>query len=154
MDTQKDLPEYFQYQSVDREGLQKCLASRDSLLKKEPYFSTIIKTSKKNGLNPLLLFAIAGHEQAFVPRSHPEAKVIANNPFNVFQSWQIYNTDIQNATEVACRTIITLSKDRPVFMNPFIWLNGRYAEDPNWWRGVEALFNRLMETQNELIPPV
>lgn len=111
----------------------------------EPYFSTIIYTSRAFDLNPLILFAIAGHEQGFVPQSHPKAKKIANNPYNVFQSWQIYNTDIKDATEIACRTIINLSKDRPAFMNPFIWLNGRYAEDPSWWRGVQAIFNRLLE---------
>ena len=137
------LPSGFYYKEIDTEKLKAYLNTRNSILSQEPYFSAIIETAKEFELNPLILFAIAGHEQGFVPIDHPSALKIANNPFNVFYSWQSYNTDITDSSKIAARTIINLSKDRPEEMNPFQWINRKYAEDENWWKGINSIYNRL-----------
>lgn len=142
------LPNYFRYKNIDENKLKAYLKSRDSLLEEEPYFSSIINTSREFDLNPLILFAIAGHEQGFVPKTNPLSKEIINNPFNVFVSWQEYNTDIIDSSQIAARTVINLSKDRPDEIDPFQWINRKYAEDKNWWKGVRSIFNRLEREVN------
>ena len=142
------LPSYFRYKNIDENKLKTYLKSRDSLLEEEPYFSSIINTSREFDLNPLILFAIAGHEQGFVPKTNPSSKEIINNPFNVFISWQEYNTDIIDSSQIAARTVINLSKDRPDEIDPFQWINRKYAEDKNWWKGVRSIFNRLEREVN------
>jgi len=137
------LPEYFTYKNIDESMLKAYLKSRNSLLEEEPYFSSIINTAREFDLNPLVLFAIAGHEQGFVPKSNPSSTKIANNPFNVFYSWQEYNTDIVDSSQIAARTVINLSKDRPDDVDPFQWVNRKYAEDQNWWKGVRSIYERL-----------
>ena len=137
------LPSNFYYKEIDTAKLKAYLNTRNSILSQEPYYSAIIETSKEFELNPLILFAIAGHEQGFVPIDHPSALKIANNPFNVFHSWQSYNTNIIDSSRIAARTIINLSKDRPEEMNPFQWINRKYAEDENWWKGINSIYNRL-----------
>lgn len=144
------LPEYFTYKNINESKLKEYLKSRNSLLEEEPYFSSIINTGREFDLNPLVLFAIAGHEQGFVPKSNPSATEIANNPFNVFVSWQEYNTDIVDSSQIAARTVINLSKDRPPEVDPFQWINRRYAEDQNWWKGVRSIFDRLDREVNDL----
>jgi len=137
------LPDYFTYKNIDETKLKTYLKSRNSLLEEEPYFSSIINTAREFDLNPLILFSIAGHEQGFVPKSNPLSSQIANNPFNVFISWQEYNTDIVDSSQIAARTVINLSKDRPDEVDPFQWINRKYAEDQNWWKGVRSIFERL-----------
>lgn len=137
------LPHDFHHREIDEEKLKAYLHSRNSFLAQEPYFSAIMTTAEEFELNPLVLFAITGHEQGFVPKDHPDAKEIANNPFNVFNSWQKYNTDINDSTAIAARTVINLAKDYPEDMDPFQWVNRKYAEDKNWWKGVRSIFNRL-----------
>lgn len=141
--THPHLPSHFNYKEIDTDKLKAYLVTKSSILAEDPYFTTIIDASKEFGLNPLILFAIAGHEQAYVPTTHPSALEIANNPFNVFVSWQSYNTNIGDSSRIVARTIINLSKDMPADINPFQWINRRYAEDENWWRGVDTIFNRL-----------
>ena len=80
------------YKNVNITNLKEFLNSKDSLLVEEPYFSTILSVSKDFNLNPLVMFAITGQEQSFVPKSDENAYKIANNPFNVFYSWKKYNT--------------------------------------------------------------
>ena len=137
------LPEDFYYKDIDEEKLKLYLSTRNSLLKEEPYFSAIINVAREFELNPLILFAIAGHEQGFVPKDHPSALKIANNPFNVFYSWQNYNTDITDSSKIAARTVINLSRERPDDTDPFKWINRKYAEDENWWIGIKSIYNRL-----------
>ncbi|KAB3531101.1 hypothetical protein [Alkaliphilus serpentinus] len=137
------LPHYFHYRSINVDGLIGYLNQRNSILADEPYFSSVMNVAKEFHLNPLVLFAIAGHEQGFVPRNHPQALKIANNPYNVYNSWQTYNTDIIDSTRIAARTVINSSVDRPEGKDPFQWINRRYAEDQNWWRGVSSIFKRL-----------
>lgn len=142
---QNELPSYLQYTSINQEKLRKYLKKRNSLLADEPYFSTIIKTASKFNIHPLLLFAITGQEQGFVPKDNEKAKKIANNPYNVFHSWKEYNTNIQDSTEIAARTVVNLSKDRPEDADPFQWINRKYAEDKKWWKGVKKIFEHLQK---------
>lgn len=139
------LPDHFKYKKINRNGLKNYLVERNSLLSNEPYFSTIIECAKEFNLNPILLFSIAGHEQSFVPKNHEKAKKIANNPYNVFKSWQNYNTDITDSSRIASRTVINLLKGRPENEDPFKWINRKYAEDKKWWKGVKAIYNTLEE---------
>jgi hypothetical protein len=137
------LPEYLKYQTIDEDNLKSYLSSRNSLLSKDPYFSTIMSTAREFNLNPILLFAITGQEQDFVPVNTPSAYKIANNPFNVYHSWQEYNTDIKDSSRIAARTIINLSENRPKENNPFMWIGKKYAEDSNWGNEVQAIFEEI-----------
>jgi hypothetical protein len=137
------VPPIFRYREIQADAVKEYLKSRDSLLADEPYFTAIISQAEAFDLNPLLLFAIAGQEQGFVPRSSKHASKIANNPFNVYHSWQHFNTDISHSAEIAARTIVRRSALLPEGYDPFVWLNMTYAEDPNWARGVRQLFEKL-----------
>lgn len=140
-----ELPQQLQYQTIDTMKLQDWLNGRNSLLADEPYFSTIIKVADDFNINPLLLFAITGQEQGFVSRDHQKAKEIGNNPFNVFHSWEDFNTNILESSQIAARTIVNLSRERPEEEDPIQWINRKYAEDQNWWKGVSAIFLQLEE---------
>jgi len=137
------MPPELRYAAIDAAAVRAYLRGRDSLLAEEPYFSAIIASARKHDVHPLLLFAIAGQEQGFVPRTGARAKQIANNPFNVFHSWTEYNTDIYDSSDIAARTIAKLGRQRPKGYDPFAWFNTRYAEDPHWAEGVRQIFNKL-----------
>ncbi|MTV51035.1 hypothetical protein GJ688_19235 [Heliobacillus mobilis] len=142
---QNELPDILRYHPVDVEALRQWLQQKNSLLADEPYLSTIINTSKEYDIHPFLMIAITGQEQAFVPRTVDNARKIANNPFNVYHSWQDYNTNINDSARIAAVTIINLSKDRPVKADPIAWINTRYSEDNRWFIGVEAIFTQLVD---------
>lgn len=131
------------YEAVDEGRLRKWLEGKNSILAEEPYFSAIIDTSRKYGIHPALMFAIVGQEQGFVPKASAAAERIANNPFNVYGSWEKYNTDIYDSSRLAAGTIIEASRNRPAYMNGIKWINRRYAEDPNWWNGVSSIFDQI-----------
>lgn len=137
------LPGEYSYHPVDREELKSWLHSRNSLLAEEPYFTAILEAAEGNNLHPLLLFAITGQEQAYVPKDGKKAKQIANNPFNVHNSWQSYNTGIADSARIASKTILSISRTRPADAHPIQWLNTRYAEDPQWWIGVNSIFEKM-----------
>ena len=137
------LPNSFNYKNINEVKLVEFLNGKNSMLAEEPYFSAIIRTSKEFNLNPYILFAITGQEQAFVPRNHENAEKIANNPFNVFHSWQEYNTDIYDSSRIAARTVINLSKDKPSNVDIFNWINSKYADDNSWGRGVKEISETL-----------
>lgn len=144
-----NLPNYFVYKDINENSLKRYLHSKNSLLEQQPYFSTLIGVAKEFNLNPLILFAITGQEQAFVPADNQYAKKIANNPFNVYHSWQEYNTNLKDAAEIASRTVINLCKDRPINEEPFHWINRKYAEDPKWGEGVLRIYNELEKNNDE-----
>lgn len=131
------------YEKVDEGKLKKWLDKKNSKLAEEPYFTAILQTSKKYDIHPLLMFAIVGQEQSFVPKTGAAAAKIANNPFNVYGSWEVYNTNIYDSSSLAADTIIKSSRNRPVYMNSIRWINRKYAEDPNWWNGVSKLFAQM-----------
>jgi hypothetical protein len=144
-----ELPNHYQFHDVDHSKLKAYLESRSSLLTEQRYYDVIVETAKQFNISPVLLFAITGQEQGFVPRDHEKAEVIANNPFNVFHSWQDYNTTIEQSTGIAARTIVNLSKDRPDDVEAITWINRKYAEDPNWSKGVTSLYTTIINYIND-----
>ncbi len=138
-----ELPPSLQFEQIEEKKLREWLNGRNSLLADEPYFSTIIEIANEFNIHPLLLFAITGQEQGFVSRDNKNAMKIANNPFNVYHSWEDFNTTILESSQIAARTIVNLSKDRPEDADPIQWINRKYAEDENWWIGVSAIFKQL-----------
>lgn len=132
-----------QYKDFNKKALQVWLEQRNSLLATEPYFSTIIETAKAFNISPLLLFSITGQEQNFVPKTHQHAAEIANNPFNLFGSWESYNTSIKESARIVSRTLINLGKDCPEDEDQIKWINKAYAADSNWHLGVTYFFNEL-----------
>jgi hypothetical protein len=140
-----NLPSYLQYEQVDDKNLREWLNGRKSILAEEPYYSSIMNAASEFNIDPLLLFAITGQEQGFVSKEHVNADKIANNPFNVFHSWEDFNTNISESSRIAARTIVNVSKDRPKEADPFQWINRKYAEDPNWWVGVSTIYKQLEE---------
>jgi hypothetical protein len=137
------LPDYLMYKDVNISNLRDFLKSRNSLLAEEPYLSTILAVSKDFNLNPLVMFAITGQEQSFVPKSSENADKIANNPFNVFNSWKKYNTNIKDTSTIAARTIVNLCKNRPDNMDAFTWVNRKYSEDKAWSKAIRSIFKQL-----------
>lgn len=136
------------FKAVNESTLKASLENRNSILSDEPYFSTIISVCREQDINPLFMFAVLGQEQGFVPRDNIHALTIANNPFNVFGSWIKYNTNIKDSCQIAARTMINLSQNRPENVNPIQWINtrggqGGYAEDEKWWLGVNFIFEKL-----------
>lgn len=142
-DIENELTEELRYKDINEAELNNWLIKRKSLLAEEPYFSTIISISKKYDIDALLMFAITGQEQSFVPNNRGNSRRIANNPFNVYGSWRKYNTNIKDSAEIAARTLIRLSKDKPEYIDPIKWINRKYAEDPNWWRNVKYIYEHL-----------
>ena len=137
------LPDYLMYRAINVSNLKDFLISRNSVLAEEPYLSTIISVSKDFNLNPLVMFAITGQEQSFVPKTSESAYKIANNPFNVFNSWKKYNTSIEDTSSIAARTIVNLCKNRPDNMDAFTWVNRKYSEDRDWSKAVRSIFKQL-----------
>lgn len=138
-----ELPASLQYRKIDEDRLTDYLKSKNSILADEKYMEPIIAAAEEFGIDPLLLFAITGQEQGFVPLIHKKAEEIANNPFNVFHSWQEYNTTITQSARIAARTIVNLSKNRPDEIDPFTWINRKYAEDPLWANGVRSIWHSM-----------
>ncbi|WP_239614434.1 hypothetical protein [Cohnella mopanensis] len=141
------MPERLKYAEIDVATLKQYLKSRNSMLEKEPYFSAIMDNAREYDIHPHLLFAITGQEQGFVPKTSKDAKIIANNPFNVGHSWMEYNTDIRNSAGIASRLIVKLANSRPEGHDPFEWFNQTYAEDPLWSDGVRKIFDKLNSLQ-------
>jgi peptidoglycan hydrolase CwlO-like protein len=111
---------------------------------------TICEAGRRYDVNPALLLAITGQEQAFVPPG-PDADLIRNNPFNVFYSWQVYNTSLADTANIAADTIRhKLSVPPPHGEDAILWINdphnpwGIYATDPNWAYGVRRFFHSIM----------
>lgn len=139
------IPAELRYVDVDKKRLSRFLQDRNSLLAEEPYLSAILASAKRYDVHPLLLFAITGQEQGFVPKDQKQAKQIANNPFNVFGSWESYNTTIEVSADIAAKTVKNISRRRPGDDHPIQWLNQTYAEDPEWWTGVTWLLNTMRQ---------
>ncbi|OAB42109.1 glucosaminidase domain-containing protein [Paenibacillus glacialis] len=137
------IPTELKYVSIDKKRLQQYLRAKNSILAEEPYLSEIVEAGKKYDVHPLLLFAITGQEQGFVSKAHTQVEEIANNPFNVFGSWESYNTTIARSASIAAKTVANISSKRPGGSHPIQWLNRTYAEDPNWWKGVTWFFDEL-----------
>lgn len=131
------------YRSINQGKLKQFLKQNNSLLADEPYFSSIISIARQYNLNPLILFAIAGSEQSFVPKNTANAYKIVNNPFNVHGSWQQYNTNINDSSGITARTVINLSKGMPANSDLFSYISAKYAQDTNWGSNTSAIFKQL-----------
>jgi hypothetical protein len=144
------LSDYLMYKDVNTTNLKDFLKTKNSLLAEEPYFSTILSVSKDFNLNPLIMFAITGQEQSFVPKNNDNAYKIANNPFNVFNSWKKYNTNIEDTTTIAARTLVNLSKNKPDNIDGITWINRKYSQDKNWSKAVRSIFKQIEDNVSYL----
>lgn len=116
---------------------------KESMLTTENFLSTIDNLAKDYDTDPLLLISIIGHEQNFVPESHDDAALMINNPYNVFGSWLAYNTTFKDSTTICLNTIETSKSTQPEDIDLIEHLNIVYAEDPEWHKGVKAIYNTL-----------
>jgi len=117
--------------------------TKDSKLTTANYLSTIDDMAASYNTDPLLLIAIIGHEQNFVPNNHPDAEEMINNPYNVFGSWLSFNTNFEEATRVCLNTIQTARDSLPKDTDLIHHLNFTYAEDREWYKGVRLIYDRL-----------
>ncbi|MBM7562589.1 hypothetical protein [Fusibacter tunisiensis] len=137
-------PDPFSFQDFNYFNLKNYLKfQRNSKLSEPEYFNEVIRITRELDVDPLLIFAIAGHEQSFVPLEHRFADEIINNPYNVFQSWEKYNTNFSDSTRIASNTVKNRLKSLPNDASPLVWLNEIYAEDPNWHIGVGQIYKKL-----------
>ena len=140
----------FPYETFDYFAVRDYIADkRRGLIGSAVHFNTIITLAQVNDIDPLLLFAIIGQEQAFVPTDSYRATEVLNNPFNVFNSWLTYNTSLNESTQIAINTIKNRLNSRPIQTPPLIWLNGIYAEDENWHVGVRLIYQHLQKIGRE-----
>lgn len=143
------LPEDLKFKKANKNKLKKWLEDRKSYLAKESFIESFIAAGNQYDLDPLLLVAITGQEQSFVPENHRKAKQISKNPFNVFGSWEVYGESFEKSAMIAAATVIKLSKDRPEGEHPLKWINsksnprGYYASHSRWWIGVNKFYNSL-----------
>ncbi|MBF4693570.1 hypothetical protein [Fusibacter ferrireducens] len=137
--------EHYHYRPFDFMALKSYLVNvRHSLIGESPYLNQVIYISKLNNIDPLLLIAIIGQEQNFIPIENANRAQIVNNPYNVFYSWKSYNTTLSDSTQIAINTIKNSfdKKDRED-MDDIEWLNQTYAEDLNWHKGVKEIYSFL-----------
>ena len=137
------IPDEYKYKPFHLKTIYTYLEEKNSMLIEENYLSTINRLSEKYYVNPLLLIAIIGQEQGFVPKDHKYAKEIINNPYNVFGSWIDYNTHFEESTIICLNTITTAIKNRPDNIDLIEFLNEKYSEDKNWSANVKIIYNAL-----------
>lgn len=137
------IPDEYKYQSFHLKSVYAYLDDKNSMLVEDNYLSTINRLSEKYYVNPLLLIAIIGQEQGFVPRDHEYANEIINNPYNVFGSWIDYNTHFEESTIICLNTITTALESRPEGKDLIEFLNKKYSEDKNWSVGVKYFYTAL-----------
>lgn len=131
------------YHSIDKKVIKAYLKGKSSLLANDVYMDQFIQIGMDYNVNPLLLIAITGQEQGFVPEGQEYADQILNNPFNVYGSWKRFNTDFEEACKIAARTVLTSSEGRPEDYDPIKWINNTYAEDTEWNVGVRYFFDEM-----------
>lgn len=143
------MPSELAYRAFNTDRLKQYLIQKNSLLADSMYFNTMIQTAQSHNIDPRFIFAIAGQEQGLVPRTHPSASKIANNPFNIYNSWQKYNTTIHDSSEIVCNTIANRMAKWDGHGSSVAFLNATYAEDPNWAAGVEKYYRLIKEATGE-----
>lgn len=147
------------YQDVSAQKLYNYVHGWDSSFTLSD-IQTICQSAKNYNVNPVLLVAITGQEERFVPASWSAAPEIRKNPFNVYYSWQWTETyrpswGLPDTANIAANTVRhKLSVPPPVGEDPFIWLNdphnpwGLYATDRDWSGGVKWFFNDITKYVN------
>lgn len=138
------------YQNIQSVSLYNYVHAHDSTFTLQD-IQMICNAAQHYDISSALLIAITGQEQSFDPPG-PDAIRIKNNPFNVFYSWQVYNTNLSDASNIAANTVRhKLSSPPPQGETPISWMNdprnpwGIYATDPNWAYGVSNIFNSIMQ---------
>ena len=135
----------FRFESFDYYAVKNYISkTRNGLIGSSEQFNQIIHEAYLNDIDPLLLFAIIGQEQAFVPNSSTDSLKILNNPYNVYHSWVEYNTNLRDSTQIAINTIKNRLNKAPFSASAFKWLNMTYAEDTNWHNGVSLIYTHLV----------
>lgn len=158
--TNFDTTQAFPYKEIDHSAFMAYLTQKRNGLIGEPYhYYKIITLARAHNIDALLLFAIIGQEQNFVQRDKNDAKQIINNPFNVYHSWETYNTNLSESTLIAINTIKNRLKNQPSDIGAIDWLNQTYAEDPKWHIGVNAFYQYftehfLLTNDKNSIPPI
>lgn len=132
----------FYYKPFDFMALKSYLINiRGSYIGESPYLNRIVNIAKLNDIDPLLLLSIIGQEQSFIPNNNPNKDKIINNPYNVYYSWESYNTTLSDTTQIAINTIKnSLEKRNSQDTDAIEWLNTTYAEDQNWHKGVREIY--------------
>lgn len=137
---------HFHYKSFDYFTVKHYIAgARNGLIGLPEHFNRVLHIAYLNNIDPLLLLAIIGQEQAFVKMDSDLSNRIINNPYNVYHSWSEYNTSLRDSTQIAINTIVNRLSTAPLDESPFRWLNTVYAEDPNWHNGVRLIYGHLVD---------
>lgn len=137
------IPEEYYYSKLNYNAIFTFLKERNSKLTEKDYISTIDEYAESYDINPLLLIAIIGQEQGYVPKEHADADEIINNPYNVYNSWVDYNSTFEDATIICLNTIANAMESYDSDEDFVDWLNMKYAEDENWSKGVKQIFTML-----------
>lgn len=146
---QLEKPTYLRYQNISIEKLKTYLDRKSSMLLTKDYLDQLMSYSYEKDLNPLLLIAIIGQEQNYVPSQHKFAPRMIENPFNIYGSWETHPVGFTASMKEACYTINTALVSRTMYVDPFAVINTRYAEDPRWYLGVKVIFRDLMAVAGE-----
>lgn len=122
----------------------------------------IVQAGKKYDVNPILLVAITGAEESFVPTRFPvhsywagEVKYIHKNPFNVYYSWMWTKMNrpqwtLADTANIAANTVRHKLSTSPRYGDSaFEWLNdprnpwGLYATDRAWSKHVAYFYEAI-----------
>ncbi|MGO4697719.1 M23 family metallopeptidase [Paenibacillus sp. 2TAB26] len=141
------------YRPLDIALANRFLVSKKSALADRSILSAIDQAGKAQNVDPMLLLAITGQEQSFVPITKKHAELIVKNPWNVFGCWcsgKGATLTTEQSALIAAKTIVKLSQDRPSNRNAIEWLSakdnprGYYAEHAGWWIGVTKFYSVLL----------
>ena len=143
-----DIPEEFRWRKIDYNILKEYLLSRNSELAEDGNLEMLNRISKKFNLDPLLFISIIGAEQSFVKKSSASKNII-KNPYNLYGSWEKYGESFEKSSEIVALTILNIMNDykRSDYNDPYLYLNFKYAEDPNWHNNVSSIHNQLIKMQ-------
>lgn len=141
------IDEIYRYHPIEK-IISDFLRDRESLLVEGDYLEILDQYAKDYDISPLLLIAIIGQEQAYVPKDHEYALEIIKNPYNVFGSWVDYNSTFKDSTTI-CLNTIQSSIDTYESGDFIDWLNTTYAEDKKWSTGVKDIFTMLHNLTQE-----
>lgn len=154
-----NVPDEIKYRDISPfyDKLVAWLKQKNSMEADPEYLAIVNAAGKRWGVDPLLLIAITGQEQSFVPADDRDATKIINNPWNVFHSWQEFQCGYGIAALWAANTVMRLAQGCPAGSNLIRWINGfgtdgnrdnpayGYADDPNWWAGVSRYYDELKQ---------
>jgi hypothetical protein len=137
------------YQPVPLSRVEAFYRSRGSRLATPAAAAAIEIAAWRHDLDPVVLVAITGQEQGFVPQSSDPR--VARNPFNVYGCWCRTDIPLLTSANVAAATVATrlqclprAGSDLVVWINsranPCVRREGPYAADAHWGPGVSRLY--------------